>query len=158
MGDLIVFFTRQTIRPGEQGQCRQSTSAQLRNERRAFLFSNRQQRHWISERLTRAQWGSECYWIPLSGWQTARPHGSLLPCHSWWFAFKVVIQREGKKKAQFSCHSCLAIASSTAAQPRGSGKRMACYALLWSLFILRFSQREMIIASPSQNKTKQNKK
>ena len=57
MGDLIVFFTRQTIRPGEQGQCRQSTSAQLRNERRVFLFSNRQQCHWISERLTRGSMG-----------------------------------------------------------------------------------------------------
>ena len=71
--------------------------------------------------------------------------------------------RRRERKSQFSCHSCLAIAFSTAAQPRGSGKWMASYALLWSLFILSkiFSGRDdNCPPSPAQStgqKTKQKK-
>ena len=96
--EALIVFSQQTIRRGEQGHCRQNTTAPLGNERHVFPFTNRQKCHHISERLT---WGSvwrrellnSPFWLA-----DGSAHGSLFPCHSWWFAFKVVIQMEWKKK------------------------------------------------------------
>lgn len=100
--EALIVFSQQTIRRGEQGHCRQNTSAQLGNERHVFPFTNRQKCHQISERLT---WGSVLrrellnspFWLADSS-----THDSLFPCHSWWFAFKVVIQMEWKKRLLFA--------------------------------------------------------
>lgn len=62
---------QQTIGPGHQGHRRQNTTAQLRNERRGFPFSNRQGYQWISERLARGSvWRRELlnprFWLAES--------------------------------------------------------------------------------------------
>lgn len=76
-----------------------------------------------------AQFGGECSWMLPSGGQTAQLRGSLFPCHSCWFAFKVVIQKQRKghwlpfQTQRFCCDPHPAAAFSCTAQPRGSGKR-----------------------------------
>lgn len=130
----------------------QTSRAQLGNERRVFLFSNRQQRHWVSERLSWGSMGGECCGSPfLAGRQLG--HMALsspvtpvdLPSR-WSF-------RGRGKQPQFSCHSCLAITSSTAAQPRG----ILCLMVFVHIKV-RFSQGEMIIASPQPPPPKKKKK
>lgn len=135
--EALIVFSQQTIKPGEQGHCRQNTTAPLRDESMCFhslIGRNvtRSQTGWLG-----AQFGEESYWIPPSGWQTAQRMALSSPVTPVDLPSRRSFRGSGRKghRLPFQAQR-FSEDSRPAAAFRGSSKWVAHHALARLLFTL----------------------